>query len=366
MLHIKEINEYNQFLDLRETWNNALKKSRDNNIFLTWEWLSTWWKHYGKESHLMILLAEEQNKIIAIAPLMHSVYRVFGFKLRKIEFIGASKHSDYSNFILTEKKTECLKLFINYLNDYPLKWNCLEFRGIPKTAESLNSLRMIGKDLYTFEERPCNICPYIPLPNSFEVFYKELDRKMRKELRRCLRRLAEKCEVEFTRYDDIELLQDGMEALFELHQKRWRTKGLLGSFADPTFRNFLLDIAKCFTNNGWLNLSILTANSKPIASLFSFEYNERFYCYNLGFDPAYSKYSVGSLLFLRLIEDCIRKGLKEFDFLRGAEAYKTRWNTLNRRNIELSKSKGLLRNLYGHIKKSDSFIARKLKSMHEY
>lgn len=366
MLHTEEINEYNRFLDLRETWNNILKKSRDDDIFLTWEYLWTWWKHYGKESQLMILLAEEENKIVAMAPLMRAAYRIFGFKLRKIEFIGASKHTDYSNFILTEKERECLKLFITYLNDHSSDWDCIEFRGIPETAESLNSLHMVEKELYTFEERPCNLCPYIPLPNSFEAFYEKLSRSMRKELRRCLRRLREKYEVEFKRYDDIDLLQDGMEAFFALHQKRWRTKGLPGSFADPTFRNFLLDIAECFTKNGWLNLSILTANSKPIASLFSFEYNEKFYFYNSGFDPAYSKYSPCSLLSLRIIEDCIRRGLKEFDFLRGAEAYKTRWNTLDRRIVELSRSKGLLGNLYSQIKKSDSFIARKLKSVHKY
>jgi CelD/BcsL family acetyltransferase involved in cellulose biosynthesis len=366
VIRIKEINDTNEFMDIRETWDSTLWKCDDNNVFLTWECLWTWWKHYGKESRLMILLAEERDNVIAIAPLMRSVYRIFGLKLRKIEFLGASKHSDYSNFILTEKKTECLRLFIDYLNDYPLEWDCLEFRGIPETAESLNSLRGICKDLYTFEERPYSICPYIPLPKSFDTYYGSLDGKMRKDLRRCLRRLVEKHKIDFKRHNDNQILHGGLQTLFELHQRRAKSKGLPGSFSDQEFIVFVTDIVKLFAKNGWVNISVMTADDQPIASALSFEYNEKFYYYNSGLNPTYSKYSPSRLLLLHLIEDCIRKGLKEFDFLRGAEAYKSNWNTLNRRSIELSKSKGLLSSLYSRIKKSDGFIARKLKSIHKY
>ncbi len=103
-------------MNLREKWNNVLKKSKDDNIFLTWEWLSTWWKHYGKEGKLIILLAEDKNEIVAIAPFMYSVCRLLEFKLRKIEFMGTG-HTDYCNFILAKRKAESLELFLKYLTN---------------------------------------------------------------------------------------------------------------------------------------------------------------------------------------------------------------------------------------------------------
>jgi CelD/BcsL family acetyltransferase involved in cellulose biosynthesis len=352
-------------MDLRETWNKLLEKSSDNNVFLTWEWLSTWWRHYGQERQLVILLAEEHDRIIAIAPLMYSVYRLFGPKLRKIEFIGASKHTDYSNFILTENMPECLTCFIRYLIDYPLEWDCLEFRGMPERAESLTLLRAIGKTL-KLKEKPTSACSCVPLPNSPEKYFGKLSGKMRQNLRRCLRRLREMYDVQFVRYYSRKSVQDGLKTLLELHQKRWKAKGRPGLFSEPAYSDFLSDIAQCFAQHGWLNLSALTANNRPIASDLCFEYNEKLYAYNKGFDPEYTHYSPGSLLLSYLIEDSIRRGLKEFDFLRGTEEYKNSWNAAESKTYELTRSRGLLGGLYQGIKESDNLFAQKLKSVFDY
>ncbi len=57
--------------------------------------------------------------------------------------------------------------------------------------------------------------------------------------------------------------------------------------------------------------------------------------YLTGFDPKYSEYRVGHLLFLYSIKDSIENGLREFDFMRGDESYKQQWNTLIRNNLEV-------------------------------
>ena len=103
MLKAKEVNDYSEFAELRSQWNHVLGNSEDNNVFLTWEWLSTWWRHYGKGRELVRLLALEEENILAVAPLMFSSYEFFGFKLKKLEFLGA-EHTDYCNFILAERR----------------------------------------------------------------------------------------------------------------------------------------------------------------------------------------------------------------------------------------------------------------------
>src|SRR5262245_43077359 len=34
-------------LDLRDEWTALLARSDADNVFLTWEWCSTWWRHLG-------------------------------------------------------------------------------------------------------------------------------------------------------------------------------------------------------------------------------------------------------------------------------------------------------------------------------
>ncbi|MEM2970472.1 MAG: cellulose biosynthesis protein, partial [Candidatus Bathyarchaeia archaeon] len=67
---IVEIDNYDDFLALEEDWNNILDKC-DHTIFSTWYWLSNWWKHFGNGKKLLLLLAQENNEIEGIAPLMY-------------------------------------------------------------------------------------------------------------------------------------------------------------------------------------------------------------------------------------------------------------------------------------------------------
>jgi len=162
-MKIIEINDYDDFLSLEERWTEVLQRCT-HNIFSTWEWLQTGWKHFGNYKKLVLLLAEEHNKIIGIAPLMYSVQTIFGLRRGKIEFMGAP-YSDYNNFIIAEKREECLKLFIDYIYSLPEKWDCIDLLDIPENAECLPFLAKVSKNLTMIHE-----CPHMQLPESYEKF----------------------------------------------------------------------------------------------------------------------------------------------------------------------------------------------------
>jgi CelD/BcsL family acetyltransferase involved in cellulose biosynthesis len=325
-LKVVEIDNLSGFLALEEKWNDVLSRC-DHNVFSTWEWLTCWWKHFGKGKRLVLLLAEEDDgKIIGIAPLMYSVHKMFGLRRGKIEFIG-TPDSDYNDFILAGKEDECIKLFINYLNSFSENWDCIDLTDIPENAKCITILGKMSGNL-----KPVHKCPYSPLPKSYDLFLKDLSRNLRYDLRRDLRRVEKSFKVEFADYSGIQSLTDGMNIFFELHQGRWKSKGFSGVFADQKLRNFDLEIAKSFSQKGWLGLFLLKLSGNPVAALYGFKYRSKFYYYLPGFDPRYSRYGVGNLILSHVIAKCIQERLAEFDFLRGVEAYKNRWNTLPRWN----------------------------------
>jgi CelD/BcsL family acetyltransferase involved in cellulose biosynthesis len=103
-------------------------------------------------------------------------------------------------------------------------------------------------------------------------------------------------------------------------------------------------------------LHYLKEGGRTIAVGLGFEYLNRYLCYLSGFDPEFSRYSPGSLLDLKLLEICHRNGLKEIDFLRGAEAYKYRFGAVDRKLIHFSTSraesrKGILGKIAGRPRK---------------
>lgn len=104
-MKITAVDNFNDFLALQEKWKKVLQLS-DHTIFQTWEWLSTWWRYFGKGRRLLVLLAEVDGEIRGIAPLMYSVESKFGVRQGIIEFIGIG-HSEYNGFILSDKHQQC-------------------------------------------------------------------------------------------------------------------------------------------------------------------------------------------------------------------------------------------------------------------
>ena len=333
-LRVEEIEDFSEFESLRELWNKILQKSLDNDIFSTWEWLWYWWKHFGKGRKLRILIVKDKNQIIAIAPFMLSYYNFLNFgKLAKIEFMS-SPHGDYNNFILLKKENKCVRLLLNALMDFS-DWNMLDLRDIREgsaTAEALYFASVSNKNS-RLKLIDGTYCPSIFLPKSIDIFVKGLSRNMRRNLRKRMKRLRNEYKVEFKTQRDFSSLEEAMKAFFRLHQKRWKSKGKRGAFVSEEFRNFHLDIAKVFDEKGWLDLRFLTADDKPIAAAYTFDYNLRKYGYLTGFDPEFEKYGVGNLLKFHLVEECIKRGFVEYDLTRGFELYKAKWATVFRKNI---------------------------------
>src|SRR5437868_1220594 len=74
-----------------------------------------------------------------------------------------------------------------------------------------------------------------------------------------------------------------------------------------------------------IRFSVLRLEGEPIAFHFGFEYNRRFIWYKPSFSAAHARLSPGEVLIKYLLEDVIDRGLEEFDFGVGEEAFKYRF-----------------------------------------
>jgi len=338
MIRVAEINRFNELYELKHIWNDLLAKCKDKHIFLTWEYISTYWKHFGKERKLRLLCAMEKDKIIGIAPLRESKF-VFAnsFSYNVIEPLGyrggAGHGADYTGLILAEKELDCFKAFLSYLVEQD-DWDFIYLYDIPGTSVIPELLRKASKDVPMFEIIEGAVCPYIPIPSSMDIFMKKLRKKFRSNLRRRMRKLERDYrKVEFKRYDEVGSVRETMRIFMKLHQKRFNAISMPGEFATKKIRNFYFEVAENFASNGWLALHFLIVDDDPIAADYSYYYEEKLYSALNGFDPNYSKYSPMHLLTLKVIEKCINEGVKEYDLLKGGEPYKFDYTSTYRKNL---------------------------------
>jgi CelD/BcsL family acetyltransferase involved in cellulose biosynthesis len=160
--------------------------------------------------------------------------------------------------------------------------------------------------------------PRVNLPDGFEHYMQDLDKKDRHELRRKLRRLETGRRVEYRVADETERAA-ALDRFVALHR---RSRGEKAEFMTEETERFFRDVAKTLAAQGWLRLGVLNVDGEDAAVLFGFAYEGTLALYNAAYDPALASLSVGIACHAYSIRSAIEEGLRGYDFLRGDERYK--------------------------------------------
>lgn len=173
---------------------------------------------------------------------------------------------------------------------------------------------------YSFRLEETDRAPYISLPVSFEAYLSLLGAKERHELRRKLRRApAALPGLAFRVSRTREEFARDFPSFIALHRSSNTDKA---EFMDDRMEEFFREMCEGFFSAGFLRLAFLSREGRDIASAIQIAWNGALLLYNSGFDPTYREASPGLVLLARCIEDAIRDGFREYDFLRGKERYK--------------------------------------------
>lgn len=340
-MHIECLQTDEAFQALSKEWNKLLNNSDSNNIFLTWEWISSWWEFFKEDVRLyLITVRDEKGQLIGIAPLKIDKLSSQGFPYRQLSFIGSGKGvtADYLNFLIASgKEKEVIKEIFIYLWKNKRQWDIINLTNIfMESPVSEIILKVASENGWRCRIEPGLPCPYITLPDSWDTYLKTLSGKMRYEMRRRLRLLETQHKVKFVRLKERREIESGLDTFLNLHENRWAKKGSRGILGfHKEISEFHKRLALKFYEKDWLNIFFLEIDGVPVASLYGYEYGNKIFHYNSGFDDRWSKYGVAKQLIAFVVEDCIKRGLREFDFLRGAEPYKYEWTTQERRLLRV-------------------------------
>lgn len=118
-----------------------------------------------------------------------------------------------------------------------------------------------------------------------------------------------------------------------LHRLRFEDQHRNTFFPTASIQNFHTEALRQLEVGGLAREFVLESKGKAIAALYGFSVGKTFTFYQCGMDPAWSRLSVGLVMMGCAIEEAIRTGHDEFDFLRGDEAYKFQWTKKVRRGI---------------------------------
>jgi CelD/BcsL family acetyltransferase involved in cellulose biosynthesis len=189
----------------------------------------------------------------------------------------------------------------------------------------------LKQDKWTFNDLKQNICPYIDLRgHTWESYLSTVGTNLRKNVNRYIRNLPKDFETRLVCAQSQADAQPALDALIALHHKRWGTTGESDAFQSAPIIAFHREFADLAAKRGWLRILLLYLNGAPAAALYGWLYESVFYYYQSGFDPDYSRHSVGVATMAFAIKTAIEEGATEYDFLHGSEEYKFHWTNQTR------------------------------------
>lgn len=313
-----------EFRSSAEVWNQLVFSMAQPSVFLTWEWIYTWWEHFqtGKRE-LLVLFVEHRGTLKGVLPL----FREGGHTTKSVRFCTADDlYPDHLDIIAApEDANACLASIYEFMFQAGSRWTLIEFPMVTLDSAVYGwlSAKTAKGERSPYVEVACpSVANYIPLEGDFDSYFSSLDKKHRYNVRSRRKRLYDELGA---RYTVSVPNSDGLTVLCDLHRRRANRKGIVSSFDQDRVLAFHRAFVERATPKGWVQFRFLESAQGPIAAAYNLVLDGRVYSYQKGIDPVWERHGPGAVLLYELIQEAFAHKLKEYNFLQGAEAYKQGW-----------------------------------------
>ncbi len=322
MLTVKRVDNLSEFAGLQESWKNLIVSCGINTTFLTWEWLYTWWTHFGIDKELCLILVIDDGDLVGIAPLMAIKTQKRGVIIQKLCSM-ANHDTDVSGFIIPCGRPEILQHICAYITSIKNQWDVLELSDIPRDCLDPSLLQCFfpNEDYYFLCRPSIHLC--IKTNCNWNGYKTEISSNFKRNIKRRKNMLLEDgIQYSISHLRNSEIHSEHMEIIFDIQAK----SRYPDSYESNKEKSFHKDLVAITSLRGWPVISIIYFNGIPAAYEYGFIYNNRFEFWHSGFDTQFDQYTPGNILLLDMVETYCSKGVIELDMLRGDEGYKRKWN----------------------------------------
>lgn len=319
---------------LREPWTRLAAAMGRPSPFSSWEWYVAWSETLGRDCDLTIVLVEDGTRIAGILPfaLGGAVARP-RHRGRVLEF-GAFAHAYPDQLEPVAAPAEEAAVLRCALGALARRrgFDCLRFPLASETSALPALLASCGGS-WQLRKRDVSVAPYAMLDLSFERFLMRLSSNERYKIRTRTRKLLARPGVE---YRDVTArgTAENLVMLRRLHAARAQDRGRISTFDNGGVQEFHARFLALYPREAVLFRGLYAAG-EPFAIFYGFRAGARVLYFQLGYDPAWSRYSPGLVLLSEVIRESCEAGCAEFDFLQGSEPYKRTWTNAGRQLLEL-------------------------------
>lgn len=315
-------------------WNNLVFRMERPEVFFTHHWALAAGRAFSDGLCPLTFLVHESGQLRGVAAMATNR------ELPDTAFFLAASTADYCDIVSApETRAAVLAAVLEEMNKLNVRH--LVLANVPSESHTLRAITAIARShRFHLHERPAYDCGVISLGDK-EQRQSVLQSVLRKEReKRGLKKLGQLGPIHITHLS-TEQLETGMELIFTAQISRFLATNRLSPLIRPQRRFFLTELGRLLSPAGWLKVSQLEVNGRPVAWNYGFRFFDSWFWYLPTFQNQYEESSPGSCLLRLLTEEaCADPSVKRLDLGLGDETYKERFSNAvcSTRHLQLSKS----------------------------
>ena len=338
-LRLEIVESDDGFDALQPEWDALVDRMATRSPFVRWDWMRTWWDIHSGEFELCIAVARDVGgRAVGIAPFVLGYDREGSRShVKQLIFLagGGVAQGERMDFMVPAgwemAVTPDLCAAFEILEN---RWDCIRLNHIPEESPNLPFIRrameQAGLSAGVLNQSDCRL---IQLPSSWEEYAAQRPGNWRRNMERNWRQVvrdhgARKC-VAGRDAAPMEVF----DRLGELHGRRYSRRESL--FIQSDAWRLHRKIAEKWIWTGQAVLTYIETDLGISAAVYGFVERGEFFMFQLGWDPAFARYSLGRWAVNWSIEHSIDHHLETYDLLPGEFRYKSELSDETRRLLDL-------------------------------
>lgn len=319
MLRSHIITSTDELADHQGRWED-LRRECGGTIYSSHALVSSWFKCFGHKVKPRVVLVEEGDELVGVAPMSFHRYTSMGIPIKVLAIAGEVSPNLWlptASIMFRPGRKDVLDRLLKEIGR--MDWNTLTAFHLLDTPATRCCLDSIRSNWFSTDHR---------LEKSYKLTFPEagdiskmFDRKARENLRNRMNKLRrEKGDVEF-RSLPAGMVDEAAETYARQHIERYGSRG--GSwFRFPENVQFLKDIARKGVEEGYGFVHEMSIDGEVAAQSFGFYEGNTALPYRYGMNDAFVAYSPGWQLQLWSFARFREMGFKHCSLGVGDEPYK--------------------------------------------
>jgi CelD/BcsL family acetyltransferase involved in cellulose biosynthesis len=314
--------------------------------FLTHAWLQCWRSAFGRGDPAWLLLLDRDGSLRAGA---------FFLRLRGRLISAANVHSGDWNALARDEQARA-ELWSQMVG---LGCARVQLQAMPERAPGTRSVCQRLRDGgYRVVEAPGPSCPWLRLPDSWELLMARTSSGLRSQLQRRRRALQRSGSLAFRTVAGGPTLDAELDGFFALEAAGWKGRAGTAIVSRRSTERLYREFAHAAAERGWLRLNLLELDGALVAASYDCVFAGEAYLLKTTFSEPHGRFSPGLVLLADVLRSCIERQVRSYDFLGEPDAYKTRWTSERRPRTQIYAYRGLARPGYAYRRRLRPLLKR--------